>query len=169
MSLEALLKYRELKANLINHLAKKDSRTLLVVRVNIPGPNKKTEWSQKLFNEAVTAVKSVCVENEIPYEDVTISLTRIIEPEEYVGIFYMSESAEYIKKKYVELEETHDFGRIFDIDVYDSNGNALTREQLSVAIRKCYLCDQSAYECARSRKHELKDLELFLISKASEL
>lgn len=169
MTLEALLKYRELKNHVIQALTTEDSRTLVVVRVNIPGPNKKSIWSEKLFKEAVKAVESTCKINAIALEDVTSALTQFGETPEYVSIFYVAQNADLVKKLCVQEEETHALGRIFDIDVYDAQGRALTREDLKESVRKCYLCDQPAYECARGRKHDLEALELFLISKAKGL
>lgn len=169
MTLEALLKYRELKDHVIKNLATRDSRALVVIRVNIPGPNKKTIWSEKLFKEAVTTVESTFKDNVLAFEDVTSALTCFGETMEYVRIFYVNQDAVLIKKLCVAAEEGHALGRIFDIDVYDRQGDALTRQDLKQGVRKCYLCEQPAYVCARGKKHDLETLELFLISKAEGL
>ena len=53
-----------------------------------------------------------------------------------------------------DIEDTHPLGRIFDIDVIDTDGTKLSRD----SFRKCILCDCQAQECARSRRHSVDEM-----------
>ena len=169
MSLEKLLEYREIKEGFIQSLVNSDTRTVLVVRVNIPGPDKKSKWAQKLFDEAVRCVKESFEHEGIDYDEVTSRLKERVEPAEYVSVFYVDSKATDVKELCIRIEEGHSIGRIFDLDIYDETGQSLTRSFMNKGVRKCYICDQPAYECARGRVHALSELELFLISKANAL
>lgn len=169
MRLETLLEYREVKADFIQMLVTRDERTVLVIRVNIPGSYKMSGWAQKLFDEAVRCVKESFENEGISYEEVTSRLKEHVEPVEYVGVFYVALKGADVKEMCIQIEENHPVGRIFDLDVYDEKGQPFTRAQMNKGIRKCYLCDRPAYECARERVHTLSELELFLISKANAL
>ncbi|MBF4695296.1 citrate lyase holo-[acyl-carrier protein] synthase [Fusibacter ferrireducens] len=169
MRLETLLEYREIKADFIQMLVARDERTVLVIRANIPGPNKKSDWALKLHDEAVRCVKTSLESEDISYEEVTSDLKKRVDPAEYVDIFYVALEAKAVKALCIQIEEQHSIGRIFDLDVYNEKGQSLTRAQMNKGVRKCYLCDQPAYECGRGRVHTLSELELFLISKANAL
>ncbi len=65
----------------------------------------------------------------------------------------------------VEVEDTHPLGRLFDIDVIDTQGVVLSRDQLRFARRRCFVCGRDAKLCARNRVHPLTGL----IDKLSEI
>ena len=54
-----------------------------------------------------------------------------------------------------EIEETHPIGRLFDIDVIDTDGQKLSRP----SYRKCIICGCQAQECARTRKHTVEEMQ----------
>ena len=63
--------------------------------------------------------------------------------------------AEKIKNLTTEIEETHPIGRLFDIDVIDTDGQKLSRP----SYRKCIICGCQAQECARTRKHTVEEMQ----------
>ena len=67
--------------------------------------------------------------------------------------------AKELKQLTIEVEDTDPIGRLFDIDVIDTDGRKLTREMLGFDRRKCLLCDNDAAVCARSRAHGLDQLQ----------
>ncbi len=69
------------------------------------------------------------------------------------------ELAEIVKKITVDLEENHPLGRLFDIDVYDADGAAVSRQELGVPGRKCLICHEDAKACGRSRTHSVEELQ----------
>ena len=63
--------------------------------------------------------------------------------------------ADKIKELTTEIEETHPFGRLFDMDVIGTDGEKLSRG----VYRKCLICGCQAQECARSRKHTVSEMQ----------
>lgn len=62
------------------------------------------------------------------------------------------------KRIAVCLEDTHPHGRVFDIDVLQKDGTPIEREDIGHAPRRCYLCNEPAKVCARSRAHSIDEL-----------
>jgi DNA-binding GntR family transcriptional regulator len=62
------------------------------------------------------------------------------------------------KKIAAEIEDTHDLGRIFDIDVFDQLHNQLNREAIQLKPRKCLLCDKEALVCMKMKTHTYEEL-----------
>ena len=63
--------------------------------------------------------------------------------------------ADRIKELTTKIEETHPFGRLFDMDVIGTDGEKLSRG----VYRKCFICGCQAQECARSRKHTVAEMQ----------
>ena len=64
-------------------------------------------------------------------------------------------SPEKLKDLAVSIENFSQVGRLFDIDIIDSEGRKLSRQE----FRKCIICGKQAQECARSRVHSVSDLQ----------
>lgn len=63
--------------------------------------------------------------------------------------------AKVLKRELVALEMRHPLGRLWDIDVIDSDGTPLSRRSLGFPARGCLICPEEAHVCARSRQHTL--------------
>ena len=63
-----------------------------------------------------------------------------------------------IKKITTSIEENHKLGRLFDFDIFNKNGEQLSRSGIGLHARRCLLCGNSAKACARSRKHSIEEL-----------
>jgi len=57
-----------------------------------------------------------------------------------------------------EIEDNHPLGRLFDIDVFDSDGIPIKREIVGSQPRKCLMCDNEARYCMRNRSHTPQQL-----------
>ena len=64
-----------------------------------------------------------------------------------------------LKKGAVYIENSNLLGRIFDIDVMDHNTERMTREMVGEKKRRCFLCEQDAKICGRSRAHSVETLQ----------
>ncbi|MBR2311244.1 MAG: triphosphoribosyl-dephospho-CoA synthase CitG [Oscillospiraceae bacterium] len=74
-------------------------------------------------------------------------------------VFFVADlPAKELKELTVDLEDGDSVGRLFDMDVLDSDGLAISREALGYPRRKCLLCDEDAAVCARSRAHSVQEL-----------
>jgi|LGVF01.2.fsa_nt_gb holo-ACP synthase CitX len=74
------------------------------------------------------------------------------------GVLIVKSDSEKLKRLLVEFESSHPLGRIFDLDVFSKNGKPLSREELGLPQRRCYVCDDLAKACARSKRHDIKDI-----------
>ena len=70
----------------------------------------------------------------------------------------ISAPPEAVKRLAVSLEDSEPLARLFDIDVLDSKGRKLSREDFALPPRRCLLCEETAVVCARSRAHRVEAL-----------
>ncbi|EHQ91930.1 citrate lyase holo-[acyl-carrier protein] synthase [Desulfosporosinus youngiae] len=141
-----LLEAREKRAALIESLLKRYNTPLLVMRVNYPGLKKTNDLTVNLIKD-MTPVICTLLQNKIWSKSVLQGAEG--------PIFYaaVNQEAASLKKIAIGLEEDHSLGRCLDIDVYDSLGKSLSRQELGYPSRKCYLCAEDAHHCVRSRRH----------------
>ncbi|OHE25214.1 MAG: holo-ACP synthase CitX, partial [Tenericutes bacterium GWA2_35_7] len=71
-------------------------------------------------------------------------------------------NAKQFKRDLIQLEESIPLGRLIDLDLWQTPDQLWTRSSLGIPPRKCYLCDQPAHQCVRSRKHDVKDIITFI-------
>lgn len=50
-----------------------------------------------------------------------------------------------------------------DIDVIDRQGVSLSRKALGYERRKCFVCEEDAFSCARSQKHTIQELNQMIL------
>lgn len=146
-----MLACRERRVNTQNAYIQNYHCPVISFCMNIPGPIKTNEKIKKAFlsgKEALFAAlkkENISVLAQIEFDDKTGN--EIILAVDY--------PADKIKKLTTEIEETHPFGRLFDMDVIGTNGEKLSRG----VYRKCLICGCQAQECARSRKHTVAEMQ----------
>lgn len=64
---------------------------------------------------------------------------------------------EQVKRALVDLEESHPWGRLWDLDVITADG-PLSRAAFGLPGRRCLICGGPAHACARSRAHSVPEL-----------
>ena len=142
---------RERRANIQEDYLQKKHSPVISFCLNIPGPVKTNTQIRKLFDHGKAQILSVLPQ---------ISSTILAQSElhEITGdelILCVSGDASTIKSAMQQIEEADLLGRLFDIDVIAPDGHKLSRP----AYRKCLLCGCQAQECARSRKHSVKEMQ----------
>ncbi|MFA7075889.1 MAG: triphosphoribosyl-dephospho-CoA synthase [Candidatus Izemoplasmatales bacterium] len=147
---DKILYGREERANIISSLLKKYD-TVISIKANMPGEDKNSYLSYLLINAFSFLVKyyqnSFC--NYLQNEDGPFLIIGINGCE-----------SKKVKEEMIDIEENHDLGRFIDIDVYDKF-NILTRNEL----RKCYLCDDYAFHCMKTRKHSENEIWNYISEK----
>lgn len=150
--LTEMLLRRERRAEEIALFLEK-GETVLSFKLNIPGPVKTGEGIFLLFKEGQERIRSGC----------GASGARIVsEREEDLKTgpeaLFLVEGADAreLKRIMIELEE-EGVGRLYDIDVLTKRGG-ISREELGYPRRKCFLCENDAKLCARSRTHSVEEL-----------
>ena len=120
VTLEEMLDVREKRVAIQRELLssqKEDS--LLMALMNIPGPIKNNQQLEAVFAEVLERIEEV-LGNDLPQASLYRNLKTGTE------YFILSPlTPAQLKEKMVTIEETHPFGRLFDLDVLWMEGNDL--------------------------------------------
>lgn len=157
ISLKDMLDARSRRVAVQKELLSEEKDTVLIcATLNIPGPVKYSASLAEVFQTMVEAVEKTMGE--------TVQ-TTYISPKEHTGpvcYFLTSLPEKEVKKKMVMIEETHPFGRLADLDVLclaDDQPRPVSRKELGIPARSCFLCTQEAKLCGRARKHTVQEMQ----------
>lgn len=132
------------------------SLTLVSMTMNIPGNIKVipeiTQLFDYFFRELTIFFNGYLVFKELEHYKTG-----------HEGYFLLDKENNSVKQQLIKLEETANFGRLFDLDVVnliDGNLTLLSRENFGLAARKCFICNEKAKVCGRNRNHSVRDLQV---------
>ena len=152
INLSQMLARREARADEQKKFLEKYNAPLISFSMNIPGPIKTNERIRTAFDEGKNLIFEALENNGAFIND-------FIETHEDTGdeilISINNISPEELKNLALKIENENKFGRLFDIDVIDSDGEKLSRGN----FRKCLICDKQAQECARARAHTVIEMQ----------
>ena len=151
VSVEDMALRREARAAKQKRLIRMHGLPVACFTMNIAGPIKYSPAIELCFNLGVDELKKrLALFNARPvHEEYHIDRTGC------EGFFCFSGlAARMIKAQAQRIEEDFGYGRLFDIDVIDKDGNKLERAK----ARKCLVCGRPARECARNRTHSVEEL-----------
>ena len=152
INLAQMLTRRERRVQEQEFFLKKYRSPLVSFTMNIPGPIKTNELIRKAFDKG----KDLLL-NSLNYNGIVIN--DCLEVHENTGdemlLSVKNIAPDSLKGLMIDIENTSKLGRLFDIDVIDSDGNKLSRK----TFRTCLICDKQAQECARSRTHSVKEMQ----------
>jgi holo-ACP synthase len=131
---------------------------LLQVTVNIPGPDKNSPMIRDIFESSLASLMELFPEGELLPSSALYYNTG---PEAWI---FVPERATSVKRKTGLLEEKHVWGRLWDIDVFTSQDCSLSRSDVGLKERSCFLCGRPAHECSRSRAHDKNELIAFILN-----
>lgn len=163
-SLEQIMNAREERANFQSSLSKTLGKTVIAYKLNIPGPVKYSFAIREIFDEGVTILKKELVKlikdaGLIVYEKAFYENSG---PEFFIVVDWQAEA---IKRLVVNIEDTHELGRLMDFDVIKPSGEGLSRSDFNLPQRKCFICDEDAVVCGRSRRHDVESLQASIASR----
>ncbi|MDC7244232.1 MAG: triphosphoribosyl-dephospho-CoA synthase [Sphaerochaetaceae bacterium] len=147
---EKILSSREERYQKIKKL-KSDYNAVITVKTNIPGDNKNLKIAYSLVKLFIKTIPN-CYIDEILFFDSND------------GPYYIIGSkfdAKIIKKSLITIEDSHELGRFIDLDVFDGN-KTLSRD----IPRKCYLCNNIAFDCIRLKKHSVNEIIAYIENKS---
>ncbi|WEV44427.1 citrate lyase holo-[acyl-carrier protein] synthase [Lactobacillus sp. ESL0684] len=135
------------------------AKTLLDVKLNIPGPIKNNQYLRKLFVAGVKDLERILTNNHLQ-----CSLKASWDRPTGCENFYLSNNEAFkVKQAAIYFEDQTELGRLFDADVLTSASKAaLSRTEMGLKARSCFLCQRPAKECARSRRHSVNQLQAYL-------
>lgn len=137
-------------------LKAQEGEILLQLSVNIPGNQKTSPEITDIYLAGLAMLR-----NEFAGEiQKTESFPHFkTGPEAYLLV---KGSLKEVKKRCCKLEKAHPSGRLWDLDVFDSKGQGISRRELGMPPRTCFLCGEPAHLCARSRRHSAAELQAFI-------
>lgn len=157
----SLLDAREERVNIQSGLLKKYNNTLICARINYPGVYKDNELTRGIMSVIKREIIS-SFESSILYQNLSYTA------EGPCFMLIVSLDSQDAKLAAVKIEDEHPLGRFTDIDVYRPDGNSLSRSQFELESRKCYLCEDTAHNCVRSRKHSINEVIGYMEKKYDE-
>lgn len=152
-SLLEILDARERRVQLQKALLQQFRKPLLCFTMNIPGPVKLDRDVSIGFHVGNWLLEDALSRTPVLHQENRLAHTGC------EAFYVVDMPAQNLKQLAVDLEDIDPIGRLFDMDVLDTDGTKLTREDLGYPKRKCLLCDQDAVVCARSRAHGLEALQ----------
>lgn len=135
-----ILEAKDKRSEYINALALKN-KYVVSVRANYPSANKLNAFSDYV----------------VEFFADKINLKRKKKTKYADGLTYIFVSQTNPKLELIKLEEEHTIGRLVDIDVYTKDGS-ISRKEFGLKPRKCFICDDDAKNCSRSKKHNYEEL-----------
>lgn len=158
---DELLEAREKRVDLIDRLLKCYKAPLLVMRVNYPG----LEKTNKVTIGIIEAVRPLIRER---LSDRVCGGLLLLQGAEG-PMFYVAVNEDFLALKTlaIDVEEKHPLGRCLDLDVYDLEGQSVSRQRLGYPRRKCYLCDDYAHNCVRAGRHRKDEIIGYIEEKYS--
>ena len=143
--------------------------TLATVRVNYPGIEKSNYITDNI-------AKIICEDIYLFYNKNIIYKEVYKNKEGIIGHFIFDINHIEVKKKLIYMEENHILGRCVDLDVYYMNDsdemmpalNGVSRSDIGLKPRKCFLCEEEARICSRSQKHSIEDIKEYFTRKYEE-
>lgn len=138
---------------------------LLDVKLNIPGPIKNNCYLKEIFDKGI-----VILEQMLQRQHLSFRLLKAWDKQTGCENFYLLSASEIaVKKTAIEFEDQTKLTRLFDADVLLKNQlGAISRTDLQQPVRKCFLCNRPAKECARSRRHSVSELQNYISQIYSE-
>jgi holo-ACP synthase CitX len=128
-------------------------KALVCLTVIPPGSEKRTDWSVRVGNAGVLAVREGLAPSWEECHDLETG---------YEAYFLVDGNPLDVKQKCCSIEDTHPWGRLMDIDVLETGPGGvvpLSRSAVGLPARKCLVCDRPARECMRERTHSLEQLQ----------
>lgn len=151
----AILARREARQEMRTRLHNEYNRPVVVFTLNIPGAKKDSPD----YKRAHKSGEAVLVDS-LRDQGIEVLRTSIV-----YGVcgrealfVARSDDVRLLKELCLSIEESHPLGRIFDLDVYHADGNAVHRSDLGMSPRRCFICGAPAAECARSQRHSQEAL-----------
>lgn len=143
IGLKDILQAKERRWHSISQMLSENEATLLSITLNMPGQEKNSPRACKLFHEALNKIGN------------HLQITKALVLYETAGphaLFCVNEVPEKAKAVTCKLEEHAPYARLWNIDVYNKEGTALSHVDRQLG-RKCFLCEKPSYLCIREKQH----------------
>ncbi len=143
VTLEQVLLSREKRVIRQKELLKTYGLPVISFTMNIAGPVKNSPLIERTFNVGIKRIYESIAEDKIVFCDIKSYDTGC------EAFFCVNKDADISKKVCESIEEENAIGRLFDIDVIDTNGSKLNRK----TERGCIVCGAPGKVCSAGRIH----------------
>lgn len=153
ITLEQLLASRESRSTRQKELLNEyPDATLVCLTVIMPGNVKRNFFSLIVAGAALQCI----IEG---YEGTIKHLSTRDLNTGFEAYLVTSLSHEDAKKIACKIEDSHELGRLFDIDVICTDGTPMSRIAVGYSARRCLICDNESRYCMRNRSHTQEELQ----------
>ncbi len=149
VTLQQILDSRDERAEKQQNILNQFKYPIISFTMNIAGPVKTSPLIERAFFEGISLLEEKLPESSILYRDTYIKATGC------EAMFSVNANASKIKDICADIEDRLTIGRLFDMDVIDTNGSKLERKN----IRGCLVCGAPGRTCAASRAHSVDELQ----------
>lgn len=149
VDLAAVLEAKEKRYARQQRLRQTHGLALASLTINMPGAVKDLPVLRRLCEYGV---------RELSRRFPPVAVEAVYLPTGPEALLVIGEEADAIKREAVRLEEAQTFGRLLDIDVFDKEGQLLSRKSQGQG-RGCFVCGQEASICMRERRHTPAELQ----------
>ena len=155
VTLDQVLKCREERAERQRELIEKFSKPVVSFCMNIAGPIKTDNLIERAFRLGIRRLEGglLSANARILIKDV---LYRITGPE---AMFCVDLSVRKLKEISTRIEDSNRLGRLFDIDIINTDYSKVERSELGLPERRCLICDNEAKICSSRRIHSVEELQ----------
>lgn len=151
IDLAAILAARDHRVQQQQQLLSRHHRPLVSFTMNIAGPVKRSDLIEEAFamgcsllEGQLCRVKATVLEKKVSVQDTGCE-----------ALYAVDLDAAQLKGLTVELEDHTPAGRLFDMDVIDTDGSKVSRSR----ERCCLICGKAGSGCSRSRAHSVEELQ----------
>ena len=155
VTLMEMLEAREIRANRQRELLERYSSPVISFTLNIAGPVKNSPVLRRAFREGLLRLEdALSAKGLSPLHREEIDRSTGCE-----ALWTVSGPGQTIKNLCTQIEDRDALGRLFDLDVLDSDGRKWDREELGLPPRPCLVCGQPGKGCASRRLHSVEELQ----------
>ncbi len=152
--LNAVLNAREERWNLRCTLSEKYSCTIISTTICLPHLARTAEDFKQFLHYSCEELSVYLNEH-----DCKIIHTEKIDGDDGACVFFCcDEDAIKVKKLTCDFEQKKAVYRILDIDIMTSDGMAISRSNINLPPRKCFICDEDAAVCVAGRRHDSEEV-----------
>lgn len=139
-------------------LAEHSGKTLVCLTVVMPGSVKRNHQSLCVAHAAVEAIREAFHLNDMSDAEREAVLTERDLNTGYEAYLITPLPLLEAKRIAVTIEDTHPLGRLFDIDVINTDGIPVARNDIGEKPRRCLVCEHEARYCMRMRWHTQEEI-----------
>ena len=124
---------------------------LLSLTLVAPGAVKRSPLLDAIFAAALDAIR--------PLVDDARARIEAVDDSGHHALYLLDGEARDWKTLMLALENRAPLARLWDIDIIDRDGVAVSRRDLGLPPRRCLICDDDAKTCACERRHDIAALQ----------